>query len=47
MRIEILDDEGNVANVIVASEEFADEHYPGRWRVEVPPEPEVGEEQPA
>ncbi len=44
MRIEILDDEGNVINVIVASEEFAQEHYPGRWRVEVPPEPE-GEEQ--
>lgn len=38
MRIQILDDEGNVINTIIASEEFAEAHYPGRWRVEPTPE---------
>ena len=37
MRIEILDENGNVINTIVASEEFAQEFYPGRWRLWVPP----------
>ena len=32
MRIEIMDGE-NVLNVITASEDFAEAHYPGRWRL--------------
>lgn len=39
--IEILDNAGAVINRIVASEEFAQAHYPGRWRLaEVQPEPQ-------
>lgn len=37
MRIEILDDNGEVVNVIIASEEFAETYSPGRWRLWVPP----------
>ena len=38
-RIEILDDNGDVENVILADPEFAEAQFPGRWRVvEVPPE---------
>lgn len=33
MNIEILKD-GEVVNVIVADEAFAEEHYPGQWRVQ-------------
>lgn len=33
MNIEILKD-GVVINVIVADENFAEEHYPGQWRVQ-------------
>lgn len=32
-RIEILDEDGNVANVIVADEAFAQQQHPGAWRV--------------
>lgn len=32
MRIEIMDGE-DVLNVITASEDFAEAHYPGRWRL--------------
>ena len=31
--IEILDADGNVTNVIVADEEFADAQHPGAWRL--------------
>lgn len=38
--IEILDSTGAVTNTIVASEDFAQQHYPGRWRsAEHQPEP--------
>ena len=40
MNIEILDSEGSVVNVIVATEQFAEEVHPGLWRaqsVELPP----------
>ena len=40
MNIEILDNDGSVVNVIVATEQFAEEVHPGRWRaqsVELPP----------
>ena len=33
MRIEILDEQGNVENIIISEIEFAEEHYPGRWRL--------------
>lgn len=33
MRIEILDDAGNVINTIEASEEIAEQMYPGHWRL--------------
>lgn len=33
MRIEILTQDGRVQNTIMASEEFAQANYPGRWRV--------------
>ena len=33
MRIEILDDNGTVKNIIAASPEFAERFYPGRWRM--------------
>lgn len=32
MYIEILDETGAVINTIAASKEFAEAHYPGRWR---------------
>lgn len=32
-RIEILDADGNVTNVIVADEAFADAQHPGAWRL--------------
>lgn len=32
MRIEILKD-GNVVSTIIATEEFAEQHYPGSWRL--------------
>ena len=42
MRIEILDG-ATVTNIIIASEAFAEQHYPGAWRVaevqDVPTEP--------
>ena len=37
--IEILNDESEVINTIVASEEYAEAMYPGRWRVAETPEP--------
>lgn len=37
--IEILNDESEVINTIVASEEYAEAMYPGRWRVVETPEP--------
>ena len=37
--IEILNDESEVINTIVASEEYAEATYPGRWRVVEVPEP--------
>lgn len=38
MRYEILDDEGNVINTIVADLNFVEEQYPGHYReVEEPP----------
>ena len=37
--IEILNDESEVINTIVASEECAEATYPGRWRVVETPEP--------
>lgn len=37
MRIEILDDEGNVINTIWATEEFAEAMYPGHWRIYIEP----------
>ena len=37
--IEILNDESEVVNAIVASEEYAEATYPGRWRVVETPEP--------
>ncbi|WP_324019398.1 hypothetical protein [Aeromonas hydrophila] len=40
MNIEILDNDGSVVNVIVATEQFAEEVHPGRWRaqsVQLPP----------
>lgn len=42
MRVQILNEEGEVINTIIADEDFCEEHYPDRWRVE--PEPEVIEE---
>ena len=32
MRIEIMDGD-TVTNTIIASEEFAEQHYPGKWRL--------------
>ena len=37
--IEILDENENVINTIVASEEYAEAMYPGHWRVVEMPEP--------
>ena len=37
--IEILDENGNKITTIVASEEYAEATYPGRWRVVETPEP--------
>ena len=37
--IEILNGESEVINTIVASEEYAEATYPGRWRVVETPEP--------
>lgn len=37
--IEILDENENVINTIVASEEYAESTYPGHWRVVETPEP--------
>ena len=37
--IEILDENENVINTIVASEEYAEATYPGHWRVVETPEP--------
>ena len=37
--IEILNDESEAINTIVASEEYAEATYPGRWRVVETPEP--------
>ena len=34
MNIEILDNDGSVVNVIVATEQFAEEVHPRRWRVQ-------------
>lgn len=51
MIYEILDDAGNVTNIISASEEFVEQHYPNHYRlvgpnpVPPPPEPVKTEEQ--
>ena len=37
--IEILDENENVINTILASEEYAEATYPGHWRVVETPEP--------
>ena len=37
--IEILNDEQQVVNTTIATEEFAEASYPGRWRVVETPEP--------
>lgn len=37
--IEILDENGNVINTILAGEEYAEAMYPGHWRVVETPEP--------
>ena len=37
--IEILNDESEVINTIVASEDYAEATYPGHWRVVETPEP--------
>lgn len=34
MRVQILNEEGEVTNTIIADEAFCEEYYPGRWRVE-------------
>lgn len=41
MKYEILDDAGNVTNIIIATPEFAEQHYAGHYRevVEPPPPP--------
>ena len=41
--IEILNDESEVINTIVASEEYAEATYPGRWRIVETPEPPAPE----
>lgn len=41
--IEILNDDNEVINTIVASEEYAEATYPGRWRVVETPEPPAPE----
>ena len=41
--IEILNEESEVINTIVASEEYAEATYPGRWRVVEVPEPPAPE----
>jgi len=46
MTIEILDDDGNVINRIVASAQFAGKYYPGQWRQAIPPEENAPEPQP-
>ena len=39
--IEILNDSGEVVNSIIASEEYAEQHFPGKWRLsENQPQPE-------
>ena len=39
--IEILNDESEVINTIAASEEYAEQHFPGKWRLsENQPQPE-------
>jgi hypothetical protein len=40
-QFEILDDAGQVANVVVASIEFVDQRYPGRYRELAEPTPTV------
>ena len=37
--IEILDENENVINTVLANEEYAEATYPGRWRVVETPEP--------
>lgn len=44
--IEILDGAGAVIDTILASEEFAQEHYPGAWRLALQDEPEQPAEDP-
>ena len=41
--IEILNDESEVINTILTSEEYAEAAYPGRWRVVETPEPPAPE----
>ncbi len=38
---EILDDNGDVINLIIADLEFVEEHYPGHYREVIPPPPPV------
>lgn len=45
MRIEILNDKNEVVNTIVADEEFAEEHFPGMWRIaEIQERPDAPQE---
>lgn len=48
MNYEILDEEGNVINTIVADLDFMEEHYPGQFRereeVSLPPRPSLPEQ---
>lgn len=48
MNYEILDEEGNVINTIVADLDFMEEHYPGQFRereeVLLPPRPPLPEQ---
>jgi hypothetical protein len=41
--IEILDENENVINTVLASEEYAEAMYPGHWRVVETPEPPAPE----
>lgn len=40
MIFEILDDDGNVVNRIIASIDFVEAHHPGRYREVPQPEPQ-------
>lgn len=41
-RIEILKEDGSVGNSVIGTQEWAEETFPGRWRLAEPvPEPEI------